>query len=139
MESFVPFGGLFSAPSDLKLPVNDSGSFKCLPRCCQCNEKCEEEVFALSREAITTTVAEQYQSSLPSWLQMAALGPSKELEGKVCITFNLFDLVRVFNSIQSEILSISPSTFSNEVVGFPKSQINCEICQTSEAGTMRGL
>lgn len=100
MESFVPFGGLFSAPSDLTLPV--SGSFQCLPRCHQCNEKCEQEVFALSKEAFTTSVADQYQSSLPSWLQMAAsLGSSKELEGKVCITFNSFDVV--YNSFQSEL------------------------------------
>ncbi|KAF3433416.1 hypothetical protein FNV43_RR24518 [Rhamnella rubrinervis] len=80
MESFVPFGGLFSAPTDLKLPV--SGPLQCLPCSHQCNEKCEQEGFAASKEGFTTSSAEQYPSALPSWLQMAALSPNKELEAK---------------------------------------------------------
>lgn len=90
MESFVPFGGLFSAPPDLKLPV--SGPLQCLPCSHQCNEKCEQEVFAASKEGFTTSSAEQYPSGLPSWLQMAALSRNKELEGKVCITPNLHSI-----------------------------------------------
>lgn len=88
MESFVPFAGLFSGSTDLKIPV--SGSRQCLPCSHQCNEKCEQEVFAASREGFSTSSAEQLPSGLPSWLQIAALNPNKDLEGKVCITLNLY-------------------------------------------------
>lgn len=85
MESFVPFGGFFSTPSDLKVPL--SSSYQCMPRCHQCNEHCEEEVIAVSKGGFTASVADRYQSSLPSWLQMTELGTNKGLDTKVCIPF----------------------------------------------------
>ncbi|PRQ59453.1 putative ATP-dependent Clp protease ATP-binding subunit ClpA [Rosa chinensis] len=67
MESFVPFGGFFSAPSDPKLPLSCSN--RCLPRNHQCN--------AVPKGGFSASVAGQHQASLPSWMQMAPLGPNK--------------------------------------------------------------
>ncbi|KAL5540551.1 hypothetical protein UlMin_045244, partial [Ulmus minor] len=80
MESFVPFGGFFSAPSDLKLPL--SSSLQCLPRSPQCGENCEQEEVDVSKGSCTSSVAERCQSSLPSWLQMAAVSANKGLDAK---------------------------------------------------------
>lgn len=82
MESFVPFGGFFSAPSDLKFPL--SGSFQCLPsRSLHGGDNCEQEVSDVSKGGFASSVTEQCQSSLPSWLQTAALGANKgELDVK---------------------------------------------------------
>ncbi|PON86595.1 Butenolide signaling repressing protein-like [Trema orientale] len=71
MESFVPFGGFFSAPSDVKFPL--SSSFQCPSRSLQCSDNSEHDVSDVSKGGLTSSVAEQCQSSLPSWLQMAAL------------------------------------------------------------------
>ncbi|KAK9282905.1 hypothetical protein L1049_011130 [Liquidambar formosana] len=78
MESFVPFGGFFSTPSDLKGPL--SGSYRCASRCHLCNEKYEQEVTAVSKGGFSASVADQYQFSLPSWLQMTELGANKGLD-----------------------------------------------------------
>ncbi|OIT20929.1 PREDICTED: protein SMAX1-LIKE 6-like [Nicotiana attenuata] len=69
MESFVPFGGLFSAPAaddDIK-----SCSYQSASRCHLCNEKCKQEINTLSNTGFSgVSVAHHCQSSLPSWLQM---------------------------------------------------------------------
>ncbi|CAN6568984.1 unnamed protein product [Malus baccata var. baccata] len=75
MESFVPFGGFFSAPSDLKLPI--SCSYQCLPRNHQRNKISEQEACSVPMGGITASVAGQPQASLPSWLQMAPLCTNK--------------------------------------------------------------
>ncbi|KAL5732844.1 hypothetical protein ACOSP7_032187 [Xanthoceras sorbifolium] len=78
MESFVPFGGFFSTPSDFKTPLNSL--YQGVSRCHQCNEKCEQEIAAFSKEGSTASIADQYQSSLPSWLQMSEPGTDKVLD-----------------------------------------------------------
>ena len=68
MESFVPFGGLFSSPSEMNVSLRslDHGA-----SCCHlCNEKCDEEVNVLSNGGVTTSVAEHCPSNKPSWLRM---------------------------------------------------------------------
>ncbi|KAJ4720073.1 Protein SMAX1-LIKE like [Melia azedarach] len=75
MESFVPFGGFFSTPSDLKSPL--SSSYQSVPRCHQCNEKCEQEIIASSKGGVAALIADQHQSVLPSWLQMVEPGTNK--------------------------------------------------------------
>lgn len=93
MESFVPFGGFFSTPSDLKSPP--SSLYQSVSRCNLCNDKCELEVTALTKGVSTASIADQYQSSLPSWLQMAELGNNGLDVEKVrnalntCFIFNL--------------------------------------------------
>ncbi|CAK9173551.1 unnamed protein product [Ilex paraguariensis] len=74
MESFVPFGGLFSNPSDIKSPL--SISYPCVSRHL-CNEKCEQEITALSKGGFISSISDQCQSSLPSWLQTAELSTSR--------------------------------------------------------------
>lgn len=83
MESFVPFGGFFSTPSESKGSL--SSSYQHVPRCHQCNERCEQEVIAISKGGFNVSVADQYQSTLPSWLQMTELGANKGLDVKVCV------------------------------------------------------
>ncbi|KDP44758.1 hypothetical protein JCGZ_01258 [Jatropha curcas] len=80
MESFVPFGGLFSTPAELNSSL--SNSYQCISRCRLCNEKCEQEVLAVSKGGPIASVADHYQSNLPSWLQMAELGTNKGLDVK---------------------------------------------------------
>jgi len=83
MESFVPFGGFFATPSESKGSL--SSSYQHVPRCHLCNERCEQEVTAISKGGSNVSVADQYQSTLPSWLQMTELGANKGLDLKVCV------------------------------------------------------
>ncbi|XVE69430.1 hypothetical protein DITRI_Ditri09bG0151700 [Diplodiscus trichospermus] len=80
MESFVPFGGFFTTPSESKRSL--SSSYPHVPRCHLCNEKCEQEVIAISKGGFNVSVADQCQSTLPSWLQMTELGANKGLDLK---------------------------------------------------------
>lgn len=82
MDSFVPFGGLFSSPSDLKGPLH--GSYYCVPRCLQCGESCVQEVLPASNERLSALPVDPYQSDLPPWLRAADLGVTKGLRDKVC-------------------------------------------------------
>ncbi|WCJ19887.1 Double Clp-N motif-containing P-loop nucleoside triphosphate hydrolases superfamily protein [Euphorbia peplus] len=76
MESFVPFGGFFSTLSEL------NSSYQSISRCHQCNEKCEQEIVAVSKDGLVSSVADQYQSNLPSWLQMTEVGTNKGSDAK---------------------------------------------------------
>ncbi|KAF7816487.1 protein SMAX1-LIKE 8-like [Senna tora] len=49
MDSFVPFGGFFSSPCELKGPL--SGSYYCVPHCHQCGKRFEQEEFSASPAA----------------------------------------------------------------------------------------
>lgn len=86
MESFVPFGGFFSMPSEIKGPLRNP---QCVTRCRSCDEKCEQEVRAISKGGFTFSMADQYQSSLPPWLRMKELGASKASDVKVCPPWTL--------------------------------------------------
>lgn len=110
MESFVPFGGFFSAPSDLKFPL--SNTFQCPPRSLQRSDNCEQDqVSDVSKGGFTSSVTEQCQSSLPSWLQMAALSANKGgLDVKVCLTFKVY-LISLVSPLDFSPSSISISTY----------------------------
>ena len=82
MDSFVPFGGFFSSPSDLKCPLN--GSYYCVPYCHQCGERCEQKVHNVSKEIFSASAVDPYQSNLPPRLQSAEHGMAKVLNIKVC-------------------------------------------------------
>lgn len=78
MESFVPFGGFFSSPSDMKSPFSSSNQHA---TCCPlCNEKCKQELSSLAEGGFTASVADQYQSSLPSWSQMTELSKNRDMD-----------------------------------------------------------
>ncbi|KAL1804972.1 hypothetical protein ACET3Z_028040 [Daucus carota] len=79
-ESFVPLGGFFPTPPDVKFPL--SGSANCVSRCHLCNEKCEQEVTALSDGGYTASVAYQFPSSLPSWLERPELNSTRASDDK---------------------------------------------------------
>ncbi|KAE9604744.1 hypothetical protein Lal_00010946 [Lupinus albus] len=81
LNSFVPFGGFFSSPSELKgAPLN--GSYYCVPSCHQCGERCEHEVLAASKERFSASAPDPYHSNLPPWLQIAEFGKTKGLNLK---------------------------------------------------------
>ena len=87
MGSFVPLGGFFSTPSDASIPL--SGSCQHPSRCLQCDKNCEDEVIAASKGVFTPPVSEQYQSSLPSWMQMTELGNFDAFDAKVSVCFQI--------------------------------------------------
>ncbi|KAM3375879.1 protein SMAX1-LIKE 7 [Capsicum galapagoense] len=81
MESFVPLGGFFSAPAaDIESSLGCS--YHTASRCDLCNEYCKQEVNSLSKCGLVSSVsvADHYQSSLPSWLQMTELKSNGGLE-----------------------------------------------------------
>ncbi|KAE8701556.1 PHD finger family protein [Hibiscus syriacus] len=81
MESFVLFGGFFSIPSESKGSIRSSY----VPRCHLCNERCEQEVNAISKGGFNVSVADQCRSTLPAWLQMTEVGATKGSDSKVCV------------------------------------------------------
>ncbi|KAJ4971710.1 hypothetical protein NE237_004809 [Protea cynaroides] len=78
MESFVPFGGLFSTPSDLKGPL--SSTSESVSRCHLCNEKYEQELSAILKGGCAVSVGDQCQSSSPAWLHAAELSLNHKLD-----------------------------------------------------------
>ncbi|XP_024990297.1 protein SMAX1-LIKE 7-like [Cynara cardunculus var. scolymus] len=66
MESFVPFGGFFSVPTDIKTPFRIRNHFGSL--CHICDEKFKLEVNAVSK-GLNGSVSDHHRSSLPSWLR----------------------------------------------------------------------
>ncbi|KAI3721051.1 hypothetical protein L2E82_32054 [Cichorium intybus] len=76
LESFVPFGGFFSMPSDIKTPLrfpNHLGSL-----CHICDDKFKLEVNAISKGRLNGSVSDHYRSTLPSWLQTSQLSANSE-------------------------------------------------------------
>ncbi|KAL8140916.1 hypothetical protein V2J09_006937 [Rumex salicifolius] len=75
LNSFVPFGGFFSSPSDYRRPSCITN--KPFTRCSTCNEKYKQELSAIKSRVSSVTVADENLSSLPSWLQLANSDMSK--------------------------------------------------------------
>lgn len=95
MGSFIPFGGFFSIPSDLKYPLPNIN--QSITRCPLCTAKYEQEVAALLKMGSTISVADQYSDNLPSWLQMAQLDTGKGLDAaKVCYSYIVVKLYSNF-------------------------------------------
>ncbi|KAJ9539831.1 LOW QUALITY PROTEIN: hypothetical protein OSB04_026337 [Centaurea solstitialis] len=67
MESFVPFGGFFSMPNDIKTPFKISNHFGSL--CHICDEKFKLEANVVSKGGLNGSVSDHHRSTLPSWLQ----------------------------------------------------------------------
>ncbi|KAK7321353.1 hypothetical protein VNO77_31917 [Canavalia gladiata] len=65
MGSFVPFGGFFPTPSEIKNPVSCTNAS--LTRCDKCNEKYEQEVADILKVG-PATLASSFSTSSP-WLQ----------------------------------------------------------------------
>ncbi|GKV28283.1 hypothetical protein SLEP1_g37361 [Rubroshorea leprosula] len=80
MGSFVPFGGFFSMPPEINGSL--SNPYQCTIQCHSFDEKCEQDVLSISKGRSSFPVADRYQSSLPSWLQMTELSTSKGLDVK---------------------------------------------------------
>ncbi|KAL4576142.1 hypothetical protein LXL04_012231 [Taraxacum kok-saghyz] len=76
LESFVPFGGFFSMPSDIKTPLKLSNHFGSL--CHICDDKFKQEVNAISKGQLNGSVSDHYSSTLPSWLQTSQLSTNPE-------------------------------------------------------------
>ncbi|KAJ4725575.1 Protein SMAX1-LIKE like [Melia azedarach] len=75
LGSFVPFGGFFYPPPDLKNPGKSNNEFS---SCCYlCTEKFEQEVAAILKLQSTVSLADQHSENLPSWLRMKELDAGK--------------------------------------------------------------
>lgn len=108
MGSFVPLGGFFSTPSDASIPLN--GSCQHPSRCLQCDKSCEDDVIAASKGVFTPPLSEQYQSSLPSWMQMTELSNFDAFDAKVSvcfqIQFSVYKGVQYFDSIKYKSMAV---------------------------------
>ncbi|KAK7387235.1 hypothetical protein VNO78_27867 [Psophocarpus tetragonolobus] len=102
MGSFVPFGGFFSTPSELKNPVSCTNASS-LTRCDTCNEKYEQEVADILKVGPATS-ASGYSTSLP-WLQKVnvdadrGLDVAKTNEENSSLNAKIFVLQRKWNDI----------------------------------------
>ncbi|KAL0402914.1 UNVERIFIED_CONTAM: protein SMAX1-LIKE 7 [Sesamum radiatum] len=67
MESFVPFGGFFSMPSDTKSSLSNACQY--IARCHQCNERYKQELHELSNRGVCSPVTNQNQLSFHAWSQ----------------------------------------------------------------------
>lgn len=125
MRSFVPFGGLFPTPSDLRSPL--SGRDQSSPRCNLCNEKYEQELDAFLKVGSTVSVADQYSENLPSWLRTAAVDTSKGEDaakanaGETMLSAKVLGLQKKWNDICQR-LHCAP-TFPKLDVHPPASQV----------------
>ncbi|MCL7021791.1 hypothetical protein MKW94_008497 [Papaver nudicaule] len=77
MESFVPLGGFFSTPTNLKAPLGST--YQPFSRCKLCSDKCEQEVSAVLTVERTISLSDQNQASLPAWLS-TEVGANNELD-----------------------------------------------------------
>ncbi|XWS52982.1 hypothetical protein CRYUN_Cryun11dG0118800 [Craigia yunnanensis] len=131
MGSFVPFGGFFPTPSDLRSPLG--GRNQSIPRCNLCNEKYEQEVTAISKVGTTVSVADQYSENLP-WLRMAAVDTSKgedvakTKDGETMLSAKVLGLQKKWNDICQHHhhtpaisnLDITPAMPQVPIVGAPQ-------------------
>ncbi|MED6118525.1 hypothetical protein PIB30_003742 [Stylosanthes scabra] len=81
MDSFVPFGGFFSSPSDLKSPLHGSFYRAPNPNYHQSGERCEQQVPA-PKERFSSSAVEPCQSNCPPWLQISEFNAAKGLNVK---------------------------------------------------------
>lgn len=73
MESFVPFAGFFSSSTDYSGHVLSGSPYQYLTQCNICIDKNgERETIPMPKTGFTTSIADEYHCSLPSWLQMLA-------------------------------------------------------------------
>ncbi|KAK9159082.1 hypothetical protein Scep_005656 [Stephania cephalantha] len=79
-ESFVPFGGFFSSLSDFERPFSSISVYQSVSRCRLCNEKYEQELSAILKGGYFTSVTDQFQETLPSWMQATDISRNKELD-----------------------------------------------------------
>ena len=84
MGSFVPFGGFFPTPSELKNPFTSTN--QCFTRCHACTEKYEQEVACIVKAGSAVSVASPYSENFP--LQIPELDAGKGVDSmKVCYPF----------------------------------------------------
>ncbi|XP_061374755.1 protein SMAX1-LIKE 6-like [Gastrolobium bilobum] len=106
MGSFVPFGGFFSTPSELKNPVSCTTNAS-LTRCDTCNEKYEQEVADIQKVG-PATLASSYSASLP-WLQKVNVDTDKGLdvakanEENTSLNAKIFGLQRKWSDICQQV------------------------------------
>ncbi|KAL0370809.1 UNVERIFIED_CONTAM: protein SMAX1-LIKE 6 [Sesamum angustifolium] len=103
MRSFVPFGGLFSLPSELE--SLSSSATPSLRHCNLCNEKYEKEVSAVLKGVSIDSVADKKLVNLSSWLQSTECETSRKSgtveakEDKTILDSRVMALRRKWNDI----------------------------------------
>ncbi|XP_076883038.1 protein SMAX1-LIKE 6-like [Bidens hawaiensis] len=100
MESFVPFGGFFSLPSDISSPLRISNHFGSL--CHICDDKFKLEVNDISKGVLTGSASDHHRSSLPSWLhssQICEMGAVQAQDDPAVVSAKIFGLQKKWHSI----------------------------------------
>ncbi|KAL5580734.1 hypothetical protein UlMin_013176 [Ulmus minor] len=102
LGSFVPFGGFFPAPSEVRNPLSSTN--QCFTRCRACTEKYEQEVASLNIGS-ANPVAGQYSGNFPSWLHKPELGAdkgvdvTKTIDDGTTMNARMFGLQKKWNEI----------------------------------------
>ncbi|XP_076943815.1 protein SMAX1-LIKE 6-like [Bidens hawaiensis] len=100
MESFVPFGGFFSLPSDITSPLRFSSHFGSL--CNICDDKFKLEVNDISKGVLTGSVSDHHRSSLPSWLhssQICEMDVVQAQDDPAVVSAKIFGLQKKWHNI----------------------------------------
>ncbi|XP_065880900.1 protein SMAX1-LIKE 6-like [Euphorbia lathyris] len=112
MGSFVPFGGFFAAPSDIKNPLSNMN--QSIPRCHLCTAKYEQEVAAVLKTESKISVSDKYSENLPSWLQMAphdkglGLDEDKTKNDSTALNAKILGLQKKWNDICQQLHHAHP-------------------------------
>ncbi|KAI3891423.1 hypothetical protein MKX03_020705 [Papaver bracteatum] len=125
-ESFVPLGGFFSTPSDLRPPVSNNSSMSC---CNLCNEKYEQELSSILEGGSIVSVSDHYKSSFSSWMHPDELSPDKVNVDRTVLNAKVVGLQKKWNDICQRLGHTSPTTKAEisrvgsqllpHIVGFP--------------------
>ncbi|KAL4189701.1 hypothetical protein AMTRI_Chr08g166710 [Amborella trichopoda] len=133
MESFVPFGGLFATASDLR-GSSVGATNQTTVRCQQCNEKCEQEVAAISTTC-SSSLPDQAHPSFPPWLQRANFLQAKD--DHAMLDVKVKGLQRKWNEVCYHLHSgtqITKLDNSSKPVKEPKEQVNSSITTNTTGG-----
>lgn len=107
MESFVPLGGFFSSTVDYNGHIFSSSPYQYLHQCNLCPEKkSERETIPIPKSRFTNSRADQYQGSLPSWLQLTELNSHVKVKiiAELCLLFNLIAFLELLIGYQKMLL-----------------------------------
>ncbi|XP_076954688.1 protein SMAX1-LIKE 6-like [Bidens hawaiensis] len=144
MESFVPFGGFFSLPSDISSPLRISNHFGSL--CHICDDKFKLEVNDISKGVLTASVSDHHRSSLPSWLhssQICEMDAVQAQDDPAVVSAKIFGLQKKWHNICQRLhqgepyMQIFPkSTYTvgprvPSVVGFQVNESTNQIARSS--------
>ncbi|XP_026454717.1 protein SMAX1-LIKE 6-like [Papaver somniferum] len=144
-ESFVPLGGFFSTPSDLRPPASNNPSTSC---CNLCNEKYEQELSSILEGGSIVSVSDHYKSSFSSWMHPDELSPDKVNVDTTVLNAKVVGLQKKWNDICQRLGHTSPTTKAEisrvgsqlplHIVGFPVAENRKDNVHPSPSKSLSG-